>query len=115
MTKKKKGPSLPKKVKIGPFTFKISWKAKDFELEDVMGECSASMRSIVVDPTYPLSAMQETLMHEIIHGCLGIFRLQFPTDSWENTDEFIASMLGVMIYGVLQDNPRIVEFLTYKD
>lgn len=104
---------FPKKVKIGPFKYKISWNPDKLELENTIGECGVTSHLIVVDPNYPLPTVQETLMHEIVHACLGTFRIQFHND-WDEIDEQVSALLGVMLFGVLQDNPKVVKFLTAK-
>lgn len=114
MKKNKKNQIVfPKRVKVGPFKYKICWNAEKLESEHTIGECGVTNHIIVVDPDHPLPTLQETLLHEIVHACLGTFRIQFHTD-WDEIDEQISSLLGVMLFGVLQDNPKVVKFLTEK-
>jgi hypothetical protein len=101
----------PKNIKIGPYTYEISFKdkkAKISKLLERVGETHFQDLLIWVKPGKHM-VERETLMHETLHA---IFAISGITNrfTYEEEEEIVAS-LSPYIMMVILDNPEVLEFL----
>ena len=99
----KKIKSIPAKVKIGYFDYKIKANS-DLVME--MGLTKVDKLLIEVDPSYPDQIVKETLLHECMHA---IFKDTFLVD--DETEEKIIRMLSPGVMHLLKDNPDLQSYL----
>ena len=96
--------SMPKTVRVGPHTYSVVRKAASGEL----GSCDCNLLQICVRAKLRKSKARETLVHELLHACthpsfLGNEKL---------TDEDFVTAVAPVLLQVLQDNPKLLEYLT---
>jgi Zn-dependent peptidase ImmA (M78 family) len=106
----------PKKIKVGPFTFKVKLvtKTKQFKSipkglhpNDLMGRFSLQEGTIYLKDKLPNSVKSETLFHELLHAV------------WETTggttteleEEKIISMISPTLLAALKDNKELRRYL----
>ena len=68
-----------------------------------MGEYEMGKASIYVDKNLAFSAMQDTILHEVLHVVLQHF---------EKDSEQLVRILTPSLLAILKDNPKLVSFLT---
>ena len=102
---------MPKTVKVGPHTYAIVRPSKK-DAPDIVGDSDFDLMRIRVRHGVRKSKAQETLLHELLHATT------YPsfTGAYENEDKFtpeqIISAVAPVLLGVLQDNPKLLEYLT---
>lgn len=114
----------PRNVKIGHVTYAIHFDTGVLDhyavqmQRDLAGASNTSDAVIVVRPTLPPDIQAETLLHEILHQCLGVAGCdpnQAVAEGCKDIEEkTVWSMAGVLL-DVLRDNPDVLKFLlNYK-
>jgi len=101
-------PKVPTQIKIGPHTYRVVRKSAK-EMGEQLGDCEPNDNVIILRSRLRLGKAQEILLHEIQHACT------YPT-LWGKTledEEFIDGIAPVLLQ-VMQDNPQLMEFLTFK-
>jgi hypothetical protein len=73
------------------------------EMAGNMGEYEMGKASIYVDKNLAFSAMQDTILHEVLHVVLQHF---------EKDSEQLVRILTPSLLAILKDNPKLVSFLT---
>lgn len=116
-------------TKIGPFKYKIIFDKKMLQKIDEQegdqiisaGRCDHQSQQIIIDPNLHEQSIKETIIHETLHAMFyhgGISQLLCQTLENAGTDlggeemeEQIISMLSPLLYGHLQENEMIIEYL----
>ena len=98
---------LPKSVKIGGVTYKITTAKpmKNHEGHKLMGKASFHKQEIRINPKYRCN-LPRTLMHEIVHT---IFENAGQDE--HQSDEGLITCLQHGLVDFMRDNPDVVKFL----
>lgn len=125
--KRPAGDGLPRVIKIGPlrYTVKVATnlriKAKDaaytegFHHEDdviaLRGVHSDDDLHIEIDRDLPPTLFRQTVIHELLHALVAQSTV---TDMFENseTEEKFVRRVAPWLLGLIDENPRLVEFIT---
>jgi hypothetical protein len=98
---------MPKRVKVGPFTYQIKTVPGLLDERHIYGECDSRKHEISIsdEMTGPLTA--ETLIHELMHaawetGSIGIEGL---------TEEKVIRILATQFAAIIRDNPSLVAWI----
>lgn len=114
----------PKKLRIGPHTFKVVWSLKEMvsinrvDGQDRHGCTDLSQLVINIDGERPGSAVKDTFIHEMLHAILWSNGIDVPEDkdaSEENREEKLVSQLGGHILLAMQQNPKVVDWLMSEE
>ena len=95
---------IPKTIKIGAHTYKISHRDEDGESDSRFGHCFPRNLVIYIDQRVPQSQQEETLIHEVAHAIADQIRAFPNTDNGREDEERVVQGLGHGIYQVLKDN-----------
>ena len=104
---------IPKKLKLGAFTFTVKTDAtallKESErlASNLYGATNYQNLQIVVHPDVAPMQMKDTLLHEVLHTCFH----DYPELSNEDEESMIRFVTPRLL-DALRSNPRFVEFLT---
>lgn len=101
---KQKLQSIPKKIKIGCFTYTIN-QAQDDVLGSI-GRTDTDRLQIDVDITYPAQTVKETLFHECLHAVLCD---TFVLD--DETEEKLIRVLSPKLIALLSNNKQLTKYL----
>lgn len=101
----------PKNIKVGPYTYDISFGKKKTELSDnseLIGE--TNFQNLLIWIKRGKNVIErETLLHEIIHS---IFAVSGVSNKFSyDEEELIVSSISPYLFMVLLDNPNTLEFL----
>ena len=99
---------VPKTVKVGCHSYSILRKSKA-QMPDDLGRCNFDGVQIWLVRGLKLSVAQETLLHELLHACT--YPSQVETTL---TDEQFVEAISPVFLQVMQENPKLVEYLTQK-
>lgn len=104
----------PKKIKIGPFIFTVSFtdaavrKAAAGSEEPVHGLTSFGDQLIAIAPAL-LAVEREVLLHETLHGICAVSGLK---DRLKGTqEEDVVSTLSPYLLDILRENKTVTQFL----
>lgn len=97
--------SPPKVVKIGPFPFDVVYRHDS----NLAGELEADEGRINLAQDQPLAQEQDSLLHEVLHGCLFVTGVGHTLD--DATEERIVRPLATCLLDTLKRNPRLVDYL----
>jgi hypothetical protein len=100
-----------KKLKIGCFTYDIiSAKIKS---PSNHGETNTDTKQILLSDTDNQQVVKETLLHEVLHALLeDAVILNLFTD--DDHEERLVRYLSPKLMAVMQDNPKLVDYLWKK-
>jgi hypothetical protein len=102
-----KSKAVPFNVRIGHMDIKVipisSRKARDLEC---LGYYEHEDRIIGIKHPMPIATQVETLIHEILHAIMDIWKYESPMD-----EEAICSNLDWPLTKVLQDNPHLLAII----
>ena len=114
----------PNKVKVGPFTYSIYWTQAKWDeyseyasetLKGAGGACFPALLSIVVNAdNLAVTVQKNVLIHELLHACFDLTQYgesKLPKDFEEHT----VRALTPALHQLLQDNPKLVEWLISND
>lgn len=87
------------KVKIFGLLYDLIFDTASCRRENRRGASNASYLDITIDPSFPISSQEETLLHEIFE--LIDYNLEL------GLDHKTIMALGVVMHQVIKDNPRI--------
>lgn len=93
---------IPPEIVVGPHTYKVVRKTVPREL----GKCFYDEQFIRLKPGMKRSKSQEVLLHEVLHAC------GYPSLA-ERDEEFVDTVAPQLLQ-VLQQNPKLVQFLIQK-
>ena len=94
----------PKHVKVGPHSYSVI--VDRHGLMSDMGHCDPDQGIIALHAGQCVSAMRDSLTHEVLHAALA------PLNLDDELEERIVSTLSPTWLGVVRDNPRLVAWLT---
>ncbi len=104
---------MPGTVKVGPHTYKILRKpaaAMTLNGEAANGFFLADRAEIWIYRGLNRAKRREFLLHELLHACVEPF---FHTRKVCTEETFVRHCTPNLL-GILQDNPKLVEFFTQK-
>lgn len=111
----------PDYVLIGPHEFQITWSQSEMlrhsrsSGQDRFGQTEIPIQLITVGDDRPLSGMQETLLHEILHALVWEASISVPENpeaSEEDREEKLVGQLSGVLLDCLQRNPQVVCWLS---
>lgn len=114
----------PDRVLIGPHEFRIEWSQSEMlrharnSGQDRFAQTEIPIQLITIGDDRPLSGMQESLIHEILHAliwqaCISV--PENPEETHENREEKLVGQLSGVLLDCLQRNPLVVNWLTEVD
>ena len=120
-----KGNSRPSRVKVGFFNYRINWRSEEDWLSSPLNNDMQGMHDahtgclhIRVQESVHEQILRETLMHEILHAIWwhqGLRDFSFPrkTDHLgDDQEERIVLAINHGLMGVLQENPKVMKWLS---
>ena len=96
---------IPKKVKIGPHTYKIKFVEKMGEDHDAIGHSVHERGIITLDPDMTQTQLEDTFLHEILH-CLDQQTKVFEGDNKSEIEDSVARLTPLLLQFV-KDNPEV--------
>jgi len=112
--------NCPKSVKIGTHLFDVveRLKEEDGMLNDsTLGYTLEAKTLIVIDKGLSESKKRQTLLHEIMHACVYVFDTSVKpkkTDEFDTWEHYFIGIWEEPLLMIMQDNPKLVEFLLGK-
>lgn len=103
----KKTNFFPKKIKIGPYVYKVEL-FPDATTTDY-GACVYNHQTIFLNANQHAERAGDTLLHEVLHAIWDVAGFDVATDLNEET---IVRSYATWLSAVLRDNPRLAEFIT---
>lgn len=114
----------PESIKLGSHTWTIEFdehelvRTSRLDGTDKHGICLHSEHRIIIEDRRPLTAMQETLVHEILHACVWTGRILFVIADCKEEDDsveerVVASLSGILL-DALKENPEVFAWI-YTD
>ena len=94
---------LPKKVKIGCYTYAVRTWDTVGEEDGYYGSCSNRHHIIHISTSYSDEKVRATLLHEILHAIWHVWDLED-----EDTEERTISALTHGLMAVINDNPKLL-------
>lgn len=107
---------LPAKVKIGPRQYSVKQTPQDHLRSEekagqrLWGYIDNNEMRINLDPSLSPARTREILLHECLHGIISNTGGLTTHDS--ETEDGVINRLQTGLLQLLQDNPRLVEYLT---
>lgn len=95
---------LPKKVRIGPYTFRVL-VLDAAEMGDSVGEFCLQSQVIKIRAKMGDCCTIETLLHEILHG---VFAICAFDEIDHEAEERIIKRVSPILCSVIRDNPDLV-------
>jgi hypothetical protein len=102
--------TLPKTVKVGSYVYRVTRPTKT-EMSNDLGECANDELELKIRSRQRKGKVQEVRLHETLHAC---HYNAGRNDSDTVTLEQAVELLTHSLLQVLQDNPKLVQFLTEK-
>lgn len=97
---------LPKTIKIGARTYKISlWEAREAQAAGARGHHWFDTGWIKIAENSDIELKANTLLHEILHGCWS------QGDLSDDEQEHTVTVLANQLTQVFQDNPEVIKYL----
>lgn len=105
-----RAPLRPHKVRIFGREYSINFHAFSHLNDSDLGNCNNIYHTInIADGLSPMEEA-DTVLHEVLHAIAWAMHLEFGCES---TEERIVAAFATGIMGVLQDNPRLAEYLAH--
>lgn len=109
----------PSKVVIGPHTYDILWGEASWKKhstgndENDIGQTLVRESKLLIHGwDLSLSQAQDTLLHEILHAILRTWGWQgLDLGKGHDLEEAVVSITTPLLLKVLQDNPKVYEWL----
>lgn len=106
-------------MKVGPFVYTITTATeaalKEVDAKGLMGHCDHVSLIISLREDLALGAMQEVLVHEILHACYNAVGQPLNTMGKDmdpdDIDEFAVTTLSPILLQVLRANPTLLVYL----
>lgn len=110
-------PLLPEKLKIGPFSVKISRRKTG---DGCWGDWRYADREIIVDDDLDPALTLSTFIHEVLHAIIDVFELAdlfelAAVSGWDRCDEALISALEAGVFQVICDNAEEWRKLSWAD
>lgn len=112
----------PSSVKLGPFVFNIVWSGADLRRlgrvdgVDRFGMSALDDLRIYVDENRPLAALQNTLLHEILHCLLWVYDIPVPYSEEDNKmeEQYVCRMDSTLLL-CMQENRSLFQWLVSEE
>lgn len=110
----------PDYVLIGPHEFEIVWSQSELlrharnSGQDRLGQTEIPIQVMTIGDDRPLSGMQETLLHEILHALIWEANITVPENpkaSEDDREEKLVGQLSGVLLDCLQRNPLVANWL----
>lgn len=75
------------------------------------GETHFDTFAILIDDSRPLSAMQNTLLHELLHCLSWTYNIPTPVVEGQDEEEEYVSRMDAPLLLLIKDNPEIFSWL----
>lgn len=95
---------LPKSVKVGGHTLKL----KAVKKAKYLGEHDQAKGEFRISADVSTSQQASALIHEILHACFAESGLR---EKHQEAEEEIVASLEALLYAVLRDNPKVIQFI----
>ncbi len=113
--------SRPSSVKVGPFVFNVTWDGHELRrLDRIDGRDSFGMTlmdrcKIVIDDHRPLIALQNTLIHEILHAMVWVYDIPMPyqDDEHKMEEQFVCRFDSPLLL-LFKENPAVMQWLALE-
>ena len=102
---------LPGKIKVGPHEYVVVRKTEE-EMPDEIGESRFDSLELCLRKQLRGSKLKEILLHELLHLCTYPSFTGAYDDSEKLTSEDFVNAVAPLLLQVLQENPKLVEYLT---
>jgi hypothetical protein len=112
---------LPKKLQVGPTTWRIEYSADELArlanagADDMFGCTLPQEHRILVHEKRPLDGIKETLLHEIIHCINHVYALEVPhclsEESAHVREERLVASLAPALLDTMQRNKKLFNWL----
>lgn len=102
--------SLPKRVLVAPHWYELQHDEESMNAVDLFGHCDNDNGVIRYSKKQSFSQLQETVVHELIHALL--FQTELEHLFNDDQKEQLCRGLAPRILALLQQNPRLVAWLT---
>lgn len=115
MTREK--PPLPKRIKMGPYTFKVTTDPAILEAASGDGHVAgfstltAELIGIGDSALHSHAYKADTLLHELIHMSFAVNGYGFES---QDAEEKIVLAVTTNLLHTLRENPAVVAYLTHK-
>ncbi len=99
--------NIPKSIKVGGHTYSVELtKTKDTEKgKHHWGITYLEEKRILLDKEMPVTQIEETFLHEILHICMHQSRISYDIeDKIELSEEQIVMRLTIPLYQILKEN-----------
>lgn len=100
--------SMPKSVRVGPFTMRI--QITDDILPDKLGQLKETQLRILIAPDQAPVMERDTVLHEVLHACFLTVNMRDAVDF--ETEERVVMRLATVLLQVLRSNHQLVDYLT---
>jgi hypothetical protein len=103
--------SLPKTLRIGSYTWKVRCGTKivkGLDISKADGLCHVDTRIIDIRPGLELQYERIVLLHEILHACRDSSHVKVDLN---DAEESFVNHVAPLLYGVLQDNNDLLDYL----
>ena len=96
----------PKRVTVGPHRYRVVVDDNAIVASSgASGRCDAEGLVISLNGGMAPTALADTLLHELVHACVG------PCNLDEKVEERVALALGPALLALIRDNPRLVRWI----
>jgi hypothetical protein len=96
----------PRRIVIGPYEYRVVVDA-DRIPADLYGLCDKGKHVISLHPEQSPTRLRSTLVHELLHALCDLTGVDD-----DKAEERIVTVLAPAVLALLQDNPRLVNWLT---
>lgn len=108
--------TFPSRVKVGHAKYKVRYEQNLASISGANGTCGEDVQEILIDPLMGPDMERDTVLHEILHAVfhLSDVRAHLPKDDngdAKESEEKIIRPLATRLLELLQDNPKLVEYL----
>ena len=94
---------LPKKVKVGPYTYQVKTWDTGGDDNGCYGDCSNTHHVIHIGTRYSDTKVRAILLHEILHAIWHVWTIED-----EDTEERMIQTLTHGLLAVINDNPKLL-------
>lgn len=99
----------PKRIKIGYADFSLIPRTRRWGIRHkAMGLCKPDQQEIQYDATQGPSELVNTILHEMLHGVVYMFDINFKN---EKEEEHVVRKMANGIHTVLNDNPELLKWV----
>ena len=118
-------PKRPSKIRVGWQTYHVTYFPEKKWIEDhsdydrgitYNSKGTIDLRLAIEGVPYNEASLRETLLHELVHACFHVSRIDFDNlKKHTDLEEHVAGRLPGPLLAVLRDNPNVLEYLTASD